>query len=320
MKPVLRHILVTAIFLFGTATTSFAQFTCGDTLVDTRDGKKYTTVLIGSQCWMKQSLNYGVFTISVSTATTHTDMKNNGVVEKYCYFNDSTKCALYGGLYEWNELMNYTTAEGGQGICPNGWHLPTDAEWTTLVVFAKQNSNNLKAVTEGSGSGKGNNSSGFSALHSGDRDAFGIFYGQTRRSIFWTSKAMSTEMAWHYTLRAEDTVIEHLTTQKITGFACRCIKNTTSTGVRGNEKHEETEFTLFPNPSAENLVLIFSGNVGAQRLKVINTLGQVVLEHDVAAGMGEININLTGLSAGVYVVKISRDGAETFASKYFVKQ
>ena len=77
MKPVLRHILVAVIFLFGTATTSFAQFTCGDTLVDARDGKRYATVLIGSQCWMKQSLNYGAFTISVSTATTHTDMKNN---------------------------------------------------------------------------------------------------------------------------------------------------------------------------------------------------------------------------------------------------
>jgi len=320
MKPALRHILVAVLFFLGTAMAVFAQFTCGDTLVDTRDGKKYATVLIGSQCWMKQSLNYGAFTISVSTATTHTDMKNNGLVEKYCYFNDSTKCALYGGLYEWNELMNYTTTEGGQGICPSGWHVPTDAEWTTLVVFAKQNSNNLKALTEGVNTGKGNNSSGFSALHSGDRDAFGIFYGLTFRSIFWTSKEVNPVSAWHYMLRTEDTVMEHLSTLKITGFACRCIKNTTSTGVRGNEKHEETEFTLFPNPSADHIVLALPENASAQRLKVINTLGQVVLEREVAASMGEININLSGLPTGVYVVKISGEGAEAFASKYFVKQ
>src|ERR1041384_927807 len=111
-------------------------FTCGDTLVDTRDGKKYTTVLIGSQCWMKQNLNYGKTVSSYSSTATHSDQFNNSIAEKYAPNGDSTKLPQYGALYEWDELMNYTTTAGGQGLCPNGWHVPTDTEWQTMITSA----------------------------------------------------------------------------------------------------------------------------------------------------------------------------------------
>ena len=63
------------------------------------------------------------------------EMTNNGIIEKYCYDNDPVNCATYGGLYQWDEMMQYTTQQGTQGICPAGWHLPTDAEWTILTDF-----------------------------------------------------------------------------------------------------------------------------------------------------------------------------------------
>ena len=47
-------------------------------------------------------------------------MTNNGIIEKYCYDNNPANCAIYGGLYQWNEMMQYTTQQGAQGICPNG--------------------------------------------------------------------------------------------------------------------------------------------------------------------------------------------------------
>ena len=92
-------------------------------------GKTYNTVQIGTQCWMREDLDIGT---RVDITTTQT---NNAVIEKYCY-NDSTyNCDIYGGLYQWNEMMQYVTTPGTQGICPTGWHIPTEAESITLATF-----------------------------------------------------------------------------------------------------------------------------------------------------------------------------------------
>jgi uncharacterized protein (TIGR02145 family) len=104
-------------------------FPCGQSLVDSRDNKAYNTVLIGSQCWMAQSLNYGVRINSAQEQT------NNGIAEKYCYDNLESNCNVYGGLYHWDEAMQYSTTTGVQGICPPSWHLPSNLEWGTLKTF-----------------------------------------------------------------------------------------------------------------------------------------------------------------------------------------
>lgn len=99
-------------------------FSCGDQL--NYEGQSYATVQIGNQCWMAENLNIGV-RINGSS-----NQANNGIIEKYCYGNNESNCASYGGLYQWNEMMQYTTVESSQGICPTEWHLPSDTEWMTL--------------------------------------------------------------------------------------------------------------------------------------------------------------------------------------------
>jgi len=99
---------------------------CPDSITDIRDNRKYATVLIGSQCWMAQDLNVGT---RVDSTTTQTD---NEIIEKYCYRDLESNCTEWGGLYQWNELMDYTTTPGIQGICPAGFHVPTDAEFKVL--------------------------------------------------------------------------------------------------------------------------------------------------------------------------------------------
>ena len=101
---------------------------CGQPLTDSRDGQSYNTVQIANQCWMAQNLNVG------SKINGSDEQSNNGTIEKYCYNNDAANCAVYGGLYQWDELMNYLTSSnatpsGRQGICPDGWHIPSEAEW-----------------------------------------------------------------------------------------------------------------------------------------------------------------------------------------------
>ena len=60
------------------------------------------------------------------------DQTDDGIIEKYCYDDSEVNCDIYGGLYQWNELMKYDVLEASQGICPSGWHIPTDEEFIIL--------------------------------------------------------------------------------------------------------------------------------------------------------------------------------------------
>jgi len=90
------------------------------------DGQWYHTIQVFSQCWLKENLNSG------QTILSGQDQTNNGIIEKYCMSDMSSACDLFGGLYFWDEMMNYTNQTGGQGICPEGFHVPTDLEWQIL--------------------------------------------------------------------------------------------------------------------------------------------------------------------------------------------
>ena len=90
----------------GTCTFSVTvqSFTCGEALVDTRDGQSYTTVQIGTQCWMAENLNIGTMTNGSN------NQADNGTIEKYCYNDSTANCDTYGGLYQWKEMMQYVTS------------------------------------------------------------------------------------------------------------------------------------------------------------------------------------------------------------------
>jgi len=85
-------------------------FYCGAEMEDERDGQFYNTVLIGDQCWMAENLNIGDRIDGIN------DQLDNATLEKYCYDDLETNCDTYGGLYLWDEMMEYTTTPGTQGI------------------------------------------------------------------------------------------------------------------------------------------------------------------------------------------------------------
>jgi uncharacterized protein (TIGR02145 family) len=105
------------------------DFVCGDSIRDHRDWKTYGTVKIGDQCWMSQNLNIGIM-LDIST-----DQTNNPDIEKYCYDDIEDNCDTLGGLYQWDEAMDYYTTPGHRGICPSGWHIPTYSEFHDLAVY-----------------------------------------------------------------------------------------------------------------------------------------------------------------------------------------
>jgi uncharacterized protein (TIGR02145 family) len=96
-------------------------------------GGYYKTLLIGNKCWLGDNLNIGTFAGNAATTT------NDSVIEKYCYGNNQTNCDIYGGLYQWNEAMNYSTVASSKGICPDGWHIPSAWEWQTYLFDTVKN-------------------------------------------------------------------------------------------------------------------------------------------------------------------------------------
>ncbi|MEI7662241.1 MAG: FISUMP domain-containing protein, partial [Bacteroidota bacterium] len=103
---------------------------CPGTVTDVRDGKTYQTFISGSgaaaRCWMAENLNYGT---AIAGNMPQTD---NCTVEKYCANDLPAQCGISGGFYQWDEMMNYLTAEGIQGLCMPGWHVPSHQEWDDL--------------------------------------------------------------------------------------------------------------------------------------------------------------------------------------------
>ncbi|MDP3149076.1 MAG: LamG-like jellyroll fold domain-containing protein [Ignavibacteria bacterium] len=150
----------------------------------TYGGKIYHTVKIGTQTWLKENLDIGTMILGTE------NLSNNSIMEKYCYDNNPMNCDTYGGLYQWNEAMQYATTLGTQGICPTGWHIPTNQEFDTLAVFVNNDGNALKAEGEGTGVGMGTNMSGFTALLAGDfYDYTRIFKDIGSTGNFWTSNS-----------------------------------------------------------------------------------------------------------------------------------
>jgi len=90
------------------------------------EGESYPTVEIGSQCWMAKNLNVGV---QINRSQEQT------LGEKYCYLDSSANCDTYGGLYQWDTMMAGSVAEAAQGICPAGWHIPSDNDWKILEEY-----------------------------------------------------------------------------------------------------------------------------------------------------------------------------------------
>jgi uncharacterized protein (TIGR02145 family) len=198
------------------------NYPCGDPLVDERDGQSYSTVKIGDQCWMAENLNYGIFTESVFTNQSHNDMHNNGTIEKYAYDNDENNLDTYGGLYEWNELMDYKSNESGRGICPEGWHVPSYDEFVVLVEETGGWLAAGKALKLGG-------SSNFDFRLGGNRREKGNFTGGLDNSgSLWTSTISVTDpdtRAWNINFIDDSDQAAKATELMSVGKSCRCIRD-----------------------------------------------------------------------------------------------
>lgn len=198
INPKICTIVVLIFILHG---SSFSQ----DQIADI-DGNVYPTVKIGSQIWMVKNLNVSRY--------------NNGdTIESFCYNHDTAYCRLYGRLYPWNSIIGDIKSHKLKDVCPENWHIPSDAEWNTLLdslggaVYA-----GMKLRT----SEKTNFNFQWGGNYQSELDVFSFI---DRKTYFWTSTEFSKTAAWMYMTGANTKNINRSTVPKEFSFSIRCVKD-----------------------------------------------------------------------------------------------
>ena len=190
------------------------SFTCGTSTVTDVDGNSYNTVLIGTgataQCWMKENLRVTKYRDNTvipldasggangTTGSETWSSRTGGALTVYA--NDNSNLATYGYLYNWFAVND------AKGLCPTGWHVPTDAEWTTLESYLNTvaPTGNVGGKMKSTGTTywnspntDANNTSGFTALPGGVRDFGGGFQIIRNSAFFWSATESDGSNAWY---------------------------------------------------------------------------------------------------------------------------
>ena len=211
-----------------------------------KDGNVYTTVTIGTQVWMVENLKTTKYSDGTSIPNVTDKETWAGLTSAaYCWYNNdaATYKATYCALYNW--YAKDAASNGGKNICPTGWHVPNDAEWTILTDYLTNNDYGYggsggeiaKSMAATSGwtahptAGKvgndqaSNNSSGFTALPSGYRLIDGAFYYVGYFSFWWSATEDNATYAWYRSMFYGYSAVTRGSTSKRNGFSVRCLKD-----------------------------------------------------------------------------------------------
>ena len=196
------------------------------------DGNVYKTVTIGTQTWMAENLKVSKYSdgSTIPNITDDTLWENNTTGAWSYYNNDVANNAKYGKLYNWYAVSK--TSNGNKNVCPLGWHVPTNAEWTVLTDYLGGDSivgGKMKEVGTTSWNSPNTgatNTSLFSAIPVGLRDPAGDYGGIVGYYwMSWSSTESETSNAWFRGLVFNDGGADRSATEKGVGCSVRCLKD-----------------------------------------------------------------------------------------------
>ncbi len=209
-------------------------------MTDSRDGQTYKTVTIGTQTWMAQNLNYAYTDVPYKSESG----ANTSDSTSWCYKDDANNCSKYGRLYTWAAAMDSVGTWGTngkgcgynktcsptypvRGVCPEGWHLPTEEEFETLftAVDGQSTAGKVLKSTSGWNSGNGSDAFAFSALPAGDRGNNGGYYSEGGNAYFWSSTELDCTDAYYMDLYYGYGGAYLYNHYKNLGFSVRCLRD-----------------------------------------------------------------------------------------------
>ena len=217
-----------------------AQNDTAGTFTDSRDGNEYNWVQIGNQVWMAENLAY---LPSVNMVADGSEDAAGSYYYVYGYDGTNVTDAkatanytTYGVLYNWTAAMDGETSSttnpsGIQGVCPTGWHLPSDAEWTELTDYLGGTSIagcKLKetGTTHWDSPNTGaTNETGFTALPGGYRYNNGPFVNIGRNGYWWSASEYSAASAWSRYMGYVNSNVDRGSSNEGLGFSVRCVRD-----------------------------------------------------------------------------------------------
>ncbi len=308
---------IISLALVLTSIISYAQ--CGTDSIQDYDSNWYHTVPIGNQCWLKENMRtthyddgapiLHVIDESDWDVLTETD-------KAYCWYdNDSiTYADSTGALYTWAAAMNGAVSSdsnpsGVQGVCPEGWHIPSDDEWDELENFLSKDGHSgsegtaLKATTGWNLGGNGTDDYGFTALPGGDRKNNGNFGNFGTRGLWWSATEYSATSVWsRYVSYGSSSVVRNYNDKEL-GGSVRCLR----------------DFDLFDNLTIKlDSIINASTNDNADGAVLISPSGGAS-PYCYTWSNGDTTQNATGLAPGTYYFTVTDSVYVSISDTFEVK-
>ncbi|MCK9611988.1 MAG: FISUMP domain-containing protein [Bacteroidales bacterium] len=290
----------TKIFLFVVATFLTIHVFC-QTVTDI-DGNVYNKVIIGTQVWLGSNLKTITFNDGSPIPNVTVDsVWINLTTPAYSYYNnDSTTFnATYGGLYNWYAVTTYK-------ICPTGWHVPTDADWVTLIGYLGGESVAGTKLREAGTShwmspNYATNESEFTALPGGFREfAGGEFVGINYEADFWTSTIAYPTTAWGYNILYFTATVYRVSHSWTNGLSIRCVCDTLTSNINDYELIKEID--IYPNPAVDKITIDAVGKQN-QNFYIYSIDGKLILQGVLYNNKQELDIST--LKKGMYIIIFS---------------
>jgi uncharacterized protein (TIGR02145 family) len=282
--------------LFGSIYINITAQTVSD-----YDGNVYTTVTIGNQQWLVENLKVTHFRngdpIPLVTDSAAWTQLNTGA---YCWYNNNIENkATYGALYNW-----FTTIDERK-IAPQGWHVPTEAEWVELIEYLggyeiaggkMKESGTTHWFPPNTGA---TNSSGFTGLPGGVRLVQG-FGGMEIVGDWWSCTYDAGEIAHARSLYYKDTLAYDAKGPCIYGYSIRCLKDA---GIGIYDLNDQKDVIIYPNPSYGIIRIEYPFFLSITNVSIYDLSGKIIIRRNISKGNNEINIE--SLPKGIYFLRIT---------------
>ena len=273
------------------------------------DGNLYHTVQIGNQCWTQSNLKTSRYRNgdSIPTGLSNSDWGNTTSGAYAIYNNDPVNDGLYGKLYNWYAVNDST------GLCPTGWHVPSNADWEYIINYFGTGSFGPGGKMKSTGTQfwlspniGATNETGFSALPNGMRSSNGTFSGIGSYGYYWStwSDHPSTRKRWEF--RNSQTILAPFSVGIRDGYSIRCIKDYTppTTGTINSLDCNNAGITGnlvvgYQANSVTSSVLYTNGNGGVHNGQIVESTGVTGLTATLSPGsfypiVGSLIYTITG--------------------------